>query len=538
MIYIFGHKNPDTDSVMSAIALSHLKNHLGYDTVPCILGGINKETKYILDYFDIDIPKQLENVKTQIKDLNYDKVLSIKPYSTIISAFKIMEENKIRTLAIVNDDNKLLGIVTMKDIAMALIKGNFYYLKTRISNIVKDLNGEILAGDDIEIEGHISVVAFYYDTIKEKEILNEDSIVIVGDRYDIIDYSIEREVKLIIVTGVNKIPDKLIKKAQKMNVPIISLSEDTYTISKLINQCNYISSIMIKKDIVKFVETEYLEDVNEELITNKHSNYPIVTENNRFLGFISRRHVLNPNRKKVMLVDHNEYSQSVQGLHEAEILEIIDHHKIGDILTSKPISFRNSPVGSTCTIIYNMFKEYNIPIDYKIAGILLSGIISDTLYFKSPTTTEIDKSVVKELNKVLNLDLDLYTMEMFKAGTSLEGEEVDEIILKDFKEFNVKGNKIGIGQIFTLDIDEVFKRKNEFLKVINELYDNRQYYLNLVLITDILKEGSYLLYKCENNSIISAAFNKGNNQGIFIENLVSRKKQVIPKILEAIDLVG
>lgn len=538
MVFVFGHKNPDTDSVTSAIALSYLKNKLGYDTFPCVLGRINKETKYILNYFKVAEPKLLENVKTQIKDLNYDKVVSIEPEHTILTAYKTMELKKIRTLPIVDKDNKFLGIVTMKDIAMALIKGDFYSLKTKIKNIVDDLEGRILVGNDEEIEGKISVVAFYYDTIKEDGILNENSIVIVGDRYDIVDYSIDCNVKLIIITGGKELPEKYLLKAKKQNVNIISVKGDTYTVSKLINQCNYISSIMKNKDIIKFYENEYLEDIKEELATNKHSNYPVVNENNEFLGFISRRHILNPNRKKVILVDHNEYTQSVQGLKEAEILEIVDHHKIGDISTSTPIAFRNMPVGSTCTIIYIMLKENNISIDYKIAGILLSGIISDTLLFKSPTTTETDKRVANELNDILNLDLEQFAMDMFKAGTSLEGQDTEEIFFKDFKEFNVKGNIIGIGQVFTLDIEEVFKRKKEFLEYIDQLHINRQYYLTLLLITDILKEGSYLLYRCENNGIISTAFNQKSEQGMFVKHLVSRKKQVIPKILGAIDMIG
>ncbi|WIF94777.1 putative manganese-dependent inorganic diphosphatase [Caminicella sporogenes] len=536
MIFVFGHRNPDTDSVASAIALSYLKNKLGYNTIPCVLGDLNKETEYILDKFEIEKPKLLDNVKTQIKDLDYDKVDSIGPYDTILTAYKIMESRKIRTLPIVDKSGKLLGIVTMKDIAMELIRGDFYSLKTRINNIVDNLEGEILIGEDKEIEGKISVVAFYYDTIKEDKILNENSIVIVGDRYDIVDYSIECKVKLIIITGGKKLPEKYLKKAQKNNVDIISVKGDTYTISKLINQCNYISSIMKDKDIIKFYEREYLEDVKEVLLTSKHSNYPIVNDDNQFLGFMNRRHILNPNRKKVILVDHNESNQSIEGLSEAEIIEVVDHHKIGNISTSNPILFRNMPVGSTCTIVYKMYKEYGIDVEDKIAGILLSGIISDTMFFKSPTTTEEDKKAVYELNSVLKLDLEKYAMDIFRAGTSLEGQSIDEIFLKDFKEFTVKEKTIGISQVFTLDIEQIFNKKDEFLSYINDIHKNKQYYLTLLLITDILKEGSYIFYKSENDKIITVAFNKEGKQGMFVESLVSRKKQVLPKILEAIEM--
>ncbi|WP_425446885.1 putative manganese-dependent inorganic diphosphatase [Dethiothermospora halolimnae] len=537
MLYIFGHKNPDTDSVVSAISLSYLKNKLKGDTIPCVLGDINKETEFILNYFNVNKPRLLENVKTQIKDLNYDKIISINPRNTILYAYKLMEKNKLKVLPVVDDNNKLLGLVTMKDIAMELIKGDVYKLKTAISDIVNDLDGEELVKIDDEIEGQISVAAFYYNTLKDDGILNKNSIVIVGDRYDIIDYAIKCNVKLIIVTGNKTLPSKYINKGIKEKVNIISVKNDTYTVSKLINQCNYVSSIMKDNNIIKFNENEYLDDVKEELSQNRHSNYPVVTDDNKYLGIITRRHILKPNKKEVILVDHNEYSQSVNGLREANILEIIDHHKLGDIKTTTPINFRNNPVGSTSTIIFNMFMENDIKIDKNIAGILLSGIISDTLLLKSPTTTDIDRLAVKKLNTILNLDIEKFAMNMFKAGTSLEGQEIDEIFFKDFKEFNIGDKKVGISQVFTLDIEDVFNRKNEFLSFINDIHNNGKYYLTLLLITDILKEGSYLLYKCDQGALINVAFDTKGEQGIFVDKVVSRKKQVMPKILEAMDII-
>ncbi len=537
MTFIVGHKNPDTDSVTSAIVLSDLKNKLRYKTIPCILGNLNKETKYVLDYFNIANPQLIENVKTQITDLDYDKVESIDSKCTILSAYKLMESKNIRTLPIVDDENALLGIVTMKDIAMYLIQGDFYHLDSTIKSISHDLKGEILVKNKDRISGKISIVAFYYDTLRLNNNLDENSIVLVGDRYDIIDYAIEQRVQLLIVTGGKKIPNNYLEKAAKYNVGIILVKDNTYTISKLINQCNFVSIIMKKEDIVKFNEKEYLEDIKEELTTNKHSYYPIVSDENEFLGFISRRHVLNPSRKKVILVDHNEYSQSVQGLNEAEILEIVDHHKIGDITTNSPINFTNIPVGSTCTIIYRMYLENNIEISYKVAGLLASGIISDTLFLKSPTTTELDKRALEELNKIININLEEYAMNMFKAGSSLEGQSIEEIFFKDFKEFNIGQNLVGIGQVFTLDIEEIFNKKEEYVKFINKVYNDKKHYLTLLLVTDILKEGSYLLYKCDNNSIIPFAFKSKGEQGVFIEGIVSRKKQVIPRIIEALNVI-
>jgi len=534
MVYVFGHKNPDTDSVTSAIALSVLKNGLGFSTEPGILGSLNKETKFVLDYFNAPYPRYIENVKTQVKDLNYDKVEGIEPIKSILYAYKLMEENNIKVLPIVNKEKTLLGIVSMKDIAMGLIKGDFYHLETEVDNIIEALEGQLLTGSNVEIEGVISVISYYYETMVKDHILHEDSIVIVGDRYDVIEHAIACGVKLIIVTGGKELPAKYLKMAKEKSIIMLLVKSSTYTTAKLINQCNYISSIMKTKDIVTFNEHEYFDEVKEELITNRHSEYPVVTEDNKYLGFIGRRHILSPNRKKVVLVDHNEYAQSAEGLSEAEIIEVVDHHKIGDILTTTPIDFRNMPVGSTCTIVFHLYKDKKIPLAPKIAGLLLSGIISDTLSLKSPTTTNMDIQAVNELAELLNIDVDKFALEMFKAGTSLEGQSIEEIFYKDFKEFKIKDHKMGIGQVFTLDIDDIFNRKDEFLEYLNTVQKKNNYYLTLLLITDILWNGSYLFYKSKEPRLVANVFNLEAEQGVFIPGVLSRKKQVIPQVMETV----
>lgn len=536
MINIFGHKNPDTDSVAAAIALADLKKKTGVEAEPGLLGPLNKETQYVLEYFGVTTPMLIDNVKPKLKDLNYDKVESIGPQKSLLSAYKIMEKNNIKTLPIVDEENLLIGIVTMKDIAMGLIKGDFYYLRSKIANIVEDLEGELLTGDaDGEVEGQISVISYYYNTVVRDKIINENSIVIVGDRYDIIDYALDIGVKLLIITGGKEIPPKYLEKGREKQVPVVLVEKTTYAAAKQLNQSNYVSTIMKTKDLVKFTENEDLAEVKEELLIHRHSNYPVVTESNEYLGFVGRRHILNPNRKKVILVDHNEYGQSVEGLAEAEIVEVVDHHKIGDILTSTPIIFRNIPVGSTCTIVFNQFKEEKVPLERPIAGLLLAGIISDTLSLQSPTTTLLDQQAVQELQKIVQLDWQEFAVEMFKAGTSLEGQSIAEIFYKDFKKFSVKNKKIGIGQVFTLDIEDIFNRKKEFLEFIANIHQHQDYYLTLLLITDILREGSYLLYQCNNGRILANAFNTKVEQGVFIEKVVSRKKQVIPQVMEAVN---
>lgn len=531
-IFIFGHKNPDTDSVASAIALSHLKNQMGLKTIPCVIGSMNKESEFVLNRHNIKNPTQIQDVKTQVKDLYYDIIDGILPNVSILHAYKLMEAYKLETLAVVDEGNKLLGIISMKDIAMGLIKGNYYELNTSMKNLINDLEGKLLTGTIAEVQGRISVIAYDHRSIEGS--LSSDDIIIVGDRYDIILHAVFSKVKLIIITGDKQIPKEYLSAAEAHGVAMISLPYDTYLTSRLINQCNYISTIMRSKGIIKFNNTDYLDEVKEEMGNTHFRNYPIIDDANSFVGFLNRKHIMNSGRKKVILVDHNEYAQSVVGLKEADILEIVDHHKLGDISTSMPISFRNIPVGSTCTIIFNMFRENGLEIPPDIAGVLMSGIVSDTLLFKSPTTTNMDHQAVEVLNKILDIDIEKYAMEMFKAGTSLEGQDVEEIFFKDFKEFSLDNYKIGISQVFTLDIEDVFNRRDEFTGFMEKIYDQRQHQLTLLLVTDILKEGSYLLFKAKNQQIIANAFNIKPQQGIFVENLVSRKKQVLPQLLEAI----
>lgn len=531
---VFGHRNPDTDSIASTLALSYLKNKLGYNTKPCALGKPNKETKFALDFFELERPEIIDNVKIQINDISYDKPPKIRPKTSIRAAFKIMEENNLKALPIVDENKELVGIVTMKDIAMSFIKGDIYSLETSLVNIIQDLEGILLKeNENSELEGKIAVIAFQSGAIKGSDIIDENSVIIVGNRSNIINHAIEKKVKLIVVTGERLVPEKYYENAAKHGVNIVATEKDTYTVSKLIHQTNFVSSIMTENP-TRFYDTEYLEDVAEEMRYKIHSNYPIVNMRNKFLGFIARKHILNPGRKNVIIVDHNEYSQSADGLCEANITEIVDHHKIGDIATSKPINFRNMTVGSTCTIVYQMYKENNMEIPYEIAGILLSGIISDTLLLKSPTTAELDSIAVSELNKILKLDLKAYSMKMFKMGTSLEGQSINEIFYKDFKEFVLEDEKVGISQIFTLDIEDIINRKDEFLENINRVFKKQEHYLTLMLVTDIMKNGSYLFYKSQNLNIIDSAFKIGKTQGAFAETVVSRKQQVVPKLMQEI----
>ena len=531
---IFGHKTPDTDSVFSAIALSHLKNKLNEPSKAYILGDINKETAFVLKYFNVSVPEILDNVKIQIKDLDFERVKPFTKNKSVHFAYFHMNENKLRTLPIVDEENNLCGLITMKDIAMSLINTDQHYLCTSYDNIIETLLGKSILKFDEIIKGYVIVAAFEEKTLRKSDIVNENSIVITGDRYDVIKYAIESKVRLIIVTGDLKVTEELIEMAIKNKVNIIGTAYHTYYTAKNISLAKYVDDIMKKSDIMMFSEEDYLNDCKEDIEQSKHSKFPIISKDKKYLGLLSRSHLINPKKKKVILVDHNEMNQSADGIEEAEILEVIDHHKIGDIKTSIPISFRNTPVGSTSTIIFQMYRENNVELSKDIAGLILSGIISDTLLFKSPTTTERDKYAVNELLKIVDLDLHEYAMDMFRAGTSLEGKTLEEIIYQDFKKFNLVYKNVGISQVFTLDINEIMNRKEEFVKLIDDITSDK-YYLIIMAVTDIVNEGSYIFYTSSKEKLVRMIFEEDVHQGIYIDKCISRKKQIVPKVINALN---
>jgi len=536
---IFGHKTPDTDSVCAAIVLANLKNKLNERSIPYVLGKINMETDFVLKYFDVDTPDELDNVKVQIKDLNYDRIKPFKVEQSIHFAYFFMNENKLRTLPIVDDENNLLGIVTMKDIAMSLINTEQKILNTSYDNIIETLLGEEIIRNDELIDGIITVAAFEEKTLRRADVLNQSSIVIVGDRYDIIKYAVEIRVKLIIVTGDLDVPKDLLEMAKKNNVNIISTPYNTYHTARSIGLSKYVNYTMKSENLIYFTEEDYLDDCKDDIENSKHSKFPIISKDKKYLGLLSRGHLINPSKKKVILVDHNELGQSAEGIEEAEILEVIDHHKIGDIKTSIPISFRNIPLGSTNTIIYYMYKEHGVEIEKNMAGLMLSGIISDTMLLKSPTSTEKDRLAVEELVKITGVNLHKYSMEMFKAGTSLASKTIKEIIYQDFKKFNLEYKDVGISQVFTMNIKEIMDKKSEYIALIDKITEEKDYYIFIMAVTDIVNEGSCIFYTSTKEKLVSNIFKTEKTfEGMYVDKCVSRKKQIVPSVINAIRTIG
>ena len=535
-IYIFGHQSPDTDAVTSAISLSHLKNKLGMDTEPRVLGHINKETKYVLDKFGIKEPKYLNDVKLQLKDLDYHKGLFVDENKSIDYVYKFLTEKGVTGTPVVTDGNKYKGIITIKDIAKKLISNDFDKIDSNYSNILETVNGEEVLKFDDEIKGNVLVASYDSDTFTSNVNLNSNSILIVGDRQDIIKKAIDDNVKLIVVTGPEKITEENLKLAENNKINIIKTSIDSFHTSKLICLSNKIGTLLVEDTSKIFRENDYYTDFIEATKKLKHNNYPILNNNDECLGLIRITEIINKNNKKVMLVDHQEKEQSVIGLDEANILEIVDHHKIGNINTTNPINFRNMTVGSTNTIVYFMYKENNVEIPKEIAGIMLSGLLSDTLCLQSPTTTEIDKKVAEDLALIAGVDYEKYALDMFKAGTSLEGLTKEEVIKSDFKSFPIGDEKIAIGQVFTLDVDRIFDELDTYIEKLEEINNKEGYKFIVIAITDILKNGSYLIFTENAKSVLESIYKLDDiKQGYYVDGLVSRKKQILPAILSELN---
>lgn len=526
-IYIFGHKKPDTDAVTSAITLAHLKQELGYNAEARILGTINKETEFVLNYFKTKEPAYLNDVKLQIKDLNYHKNCYLNECTSIADVYSFMVNKNITGVPIVDDDKKFIGLVTVKTIFKEIFQADQTLLNTSLDNIVEVLKAEVLNKANKEIKGHILT-----NELDKK--IGEDSILIIGEHDSIIELALKKKIKLIILVNNSSIKDKYLALAKENKINIIRTELDSFHTAKMIGLSNYISNFIVD-NIETFDENDYYDEFLIKSSKLGHNNYPVIDKKGICHGLIRITDIIKKNKKKCILVDHNEEEQSVLGLDEAEILEIVDHHKIGDLTTNQPINFRNMTVGSTNTIIYSLYKESKTEIPYEIAGLMISGILSDTLALTSPTTTSYDKEAVTNLSKILGIDYKKYADEMFKAGTSLEGRTKEDIVSTDIKIFPVNGKKIVISQVFTMNFEEILSVKEEYIKIIEDMKINKGYDLVLLCITDIMKNGSYILYSKDNEEDISIALNiKDIKEGYFLPGVVSRKKQIVPNIISTI----
>ena len=533
--YIFGHHNPDTDTVCGAISLSYLKNKLGLDSEPRVLDAINKETEFVLNYFKVPVPNYIDNVKIQIKDIVYHHDYYMKGTDSIKKVYDFLIDKEITGLPIINDDGTYLGLITSKMILKKLLGDALTHITTSYDNIIEVLEGkEVLRFED-EIDGEI--IANEIDSDFEKEVIKsgKNSVFVISDK-TLIESTIKNKAKNIIVIGSYDIDKKLIEEAKKNKTNIIKTELEVFKALKYISLTNY-AKVFCARDTVVVNENGYYDDFVDLSRKLRHNNYPVVDDDNKCLGLLRLTDLENVNKKHVILVDHNESAQSITGLSQAEILEIVDHHKIGDLTTSLPINFRNMAVGSSNTIIHQLYKENNVKIPKDIAGLMLSGLLSDTLILKSPTTTALDIEVAKDLSAIAGVDYEKYGFEMFKAGTSLEGKTKKEVVNTDIKTFTYGDEtKYAVSQIFTLDFDSIKKDMKGYIELIEEMAKENGFKFIVVAITDIIRNGSYFIFTESGKEVLEAGYGlKDLEQGTYIEDQVSRKKQVVPTLINGLN---
>lgn len=536
-IYTIGHKNPDTDSICSAIGYAHLKQALGENVIPARAGKINAETKFVLSKFKVKSPMLIEDFYPRVKDVMLPFEAAVKESDSLRKLGEIMRKHNLKSVPVVDDTANLLGIVTVSDLAKRyfteLSMQNLTDAGVTFESIIKVIDGEVVVGSGIEkeIQGSVRIAAGSSNTIQK--IIKSGDIVLVGDRTDggLID-CLNQKIACLVVTSAGRVPSEVIELAEQRNILVVSTPHDTYTCARLVNQCVPVSTIM-KKDPTSFKATDMLSDIKEAIKSTQFRNYPVV-ENNRIIGIVNRGQLIIPERERVILVDHNERNQAVEGIEETKIIEIIDHHRLGGIQTSEPIFTRQEPVGCTATIVANMHWHRDIAIPADIAGLLLSAIISDTVLFKSPTCTAKDKETALRLAEISNVDIMEYGMEMLKAGSGIGDMTAMEIAKNDLKEFKISEYRLIVSQISVMDPDEVLHLKDDLLACMENICSNEGYDMSLLMITDIIKEGTHLLFIGSPRTLIGEAFSKDASSNlIYLPGVMSRKKQIIPPLVEA-----
>lgn len=540
LIYVTGHKNPDSDSICAAYAYAEFKNKTGdIPAVACRLGTPNQETQFILDYFEAEAPKYLDTVKLKVEDLQFDYITPISPEISLKMAWKIMSDKNIKTIPVADENQHLLGVLAVSNLTSCymdiwdnqiLAKSN-----TSLDNILDTLSAKaIYVNKEMKtFPGKIVVTAMQADSMFGH--IDAGDIAIVGDREEVQEALIKANVSLLIVTGGHAPSDNIVSLAKEHGVTIIVTNYDSFTTSRLIVQSIPVGYVMVKDNLVTFNTEDLAEDIKPIMIETRFRSYPVIDSNGKVLGTVSRYHLISNHKKKVIQVDHNERGQSVDGLDEAEVVEIIDHHRVADIQTSNPIYFRNEPVGSTSSIVAKCFFENGLRPSKKAAGLLCGAIISDTLLFRSPTCTPSDEYICRKLAEIAGINVEEFAKEMFKAGTSLKGKTVEQIFNQDYKPFTIEDTKVGIAQVNTMDIEGFMPLKEEMLQYMETKAKEANLDMVMLLLTDILNEGSEILVAGAKPEIVEAAFKVTlKDNGAFLPGVLSRKKQVVPPITNSI----
>lgn len=540
-VWIIGHKNPDTDSICAAIAYAELKNQISkehhYEAKRA--GSVNEETKYVLEYFHMKEPELVTDVGAQIKDISFRRTAGVTDHISLKRAWELMKTENVVTLPVTDANNRLRGLIVTSDIATSYMdvydNRILATAKTPYKNIVETLDGTILAGNEHAyfVKGKVVVATSSPEWMEE--FVEDDDLVILGNRLESQMMAVENNASCLVICSGFAVSQEVIDAANKRDCVIIGTPYDTFTAARLINQSMPIKYFMTKKDLIGFDVEDYLDDVKEVMSKVRHRDFPVVDENNNYIGMISRRNLLNTQKKKVILVDHNEKAQAVDGIMGAEIVEIIDHHRLGSLETISPVFFRNQPLGCTSTIIFEMYEENGIEVTKEIAGLLCAAIISDTLMFRSPTCTAVDRAAAEKLAIIAGIDIEILAKNMFQAGSDFKRKTPKEIFYQDFKTFSAGEYNFGVAQLSAMSREELETVKEKLKDYIKIVLNERKLDMIFVMLTDIIEESTILISEGEDaDEMIGRAFSaKRETDGYLLKGVVSRKKQLIPALMAA-----
>jgi manganese-dependent inorganic pyrophosphatase len=548
-VWIVGHRHPDTDSICAAIAYADLKNKIEERDVPGPddrvhyiakrAGKVSAETAYVLNYFKADAPEAISDVGTQIKDISIRQIEGVNGHISMKKAWEMMKILNVVTLPIVSKKNKLEGVIVTGDIATSYmdVYDNTVLSKarTQYKNIVETLGGKLLTGNEhgYFIRGKVVIAIGTKDVLLNT--VEKDDLVIIGNREESQMLSIEANCSCMVITNGIEVSQNVINAAKQRDVVLISTPYDTFAAARLINQSVPVKSFMTKDDITYFHLDDYVDEVRETVAKIRHRDFPILDANQNYVGMFSRRHLMTKQRKKVILVDHNEKTQAVNNIEEAEILEIIDHHRLGSLETMAPVYFRNQPLGCTSTIIYQMYQEKGIPITEQIAGLLCAAILSDTLVFRSPTCTEMDKEAAQKLAEIAGIKVEAFGKAMFEAGSDYENKTEAEILNQDFKVFHSGDISFGVSQVSAMSREELDRVQSRIMPSLKELCVEKKLDMAFVMLTDILSESTNLVFEgADAESVVRDAYGSAPQEGVLLKGVVSRKKQLIPTLMNAL----
>ena len=539
-VWVVGHKNPDTDSICAAIAYANLKNQADGNRYEAKRAGeLNEETKYVLDTFGVKSPGLITDVGAQVKDIEIRKTPGVSGKISLKRAWEMMKEQNVVTLPVTDKENNLEGLIITGDIATSYMdvydNSILSRAKTQYQNIVDTLDGTMLCGNEHAyfMKGKVVVGSANPETMEQ--FLEDDDLVIMGNRYDAQICALESNASCIVIAGSPQVPKTIVKMAEEKHCVLITTDYDTYTAARLINQSMPIKFFMRREQLVTFETEEYIDEVREIMSKEKHRDFPVLDEDGKYIGMISRRNLLNMKKKQLILVDHNEKTQAVDGIGGADILEIIDHHRIGSLETMSPVFFRNQPLGCTATIIYQMYQEQKVAIDKKVAGLLCSAILSDTLMYRSPTCTPLDKAVAEELAQIADINIEEHAKAMFQAGSDFGSKTPEEIFYQDFKTFSQDGVEFGVGQLSAMPQEELEQVRDKLLPYLRDVLVERKIEMVFVMLTNIIEETTYLICAGEKaDDLVEKAYHV-HKEGDYhvLKGVVSRKKQLIPMFMSA-----